>query len=325
MRQPFRGTARAVCLTGLVLLGTLGPVGPVSPVGLVGSARAASSAPAPSPSSSSAPSSAPPTSPAATAPAGPQLGFSGPSQLVETGGPIWIGVAGMPEGWTEAVASSPALAEPVPLVPEPPGLPGGGPGNGRPADPAHTYLVRADIAPGTYTVTLTSGGRTVVTAPLTVVAPGSASITRFVLGPREEFLGGDASVAVRPGAEAVVVLTDYRPADGENSLLVKSPVFERPLKIVRDGPDDPGCKCDDGGTVYSGHARVRHGVRPGTYDMTVVSHHGKETTTRQVTVAGEPVTDPKPWLIGGGAAVLLALAVVVRTVIVRRRREAHQA
>ncbi|MFD7028733.1 hypothetical protein ACFWAR_11940 [Streptomyces sp. NPDC059917] len=317
MRQPLRGAAGAVCLTGLVLLGPVGPVG---------SARAASSAPAPSSSP------APPSSPATTAPgasatpAGPRLGFSGPFQFVETGGPIWIGVAGMPEGWTEAVVSSPALAEPVPLVPEPPGLPGGEPGNGRPADQAHTYLVRADIAPGTYTVTLTSGGRTVVTAPLTVVAQGSAYITRFVLGPREEFLGGDASVAVRPGAEAVVVLTDYRPADGENSLLVKSPVFERPLKIVRNGPDDPGCKCDDGGTVFSGHARVRHGVRPGTYDMTVVSHRGKETTTRRVTIAGEPVTDPKPWLIGGGAAAgLLALAAVVRTVLVRRRRGAHQA
>ncbi|MFI5986924.1 hypothetical protein ACIBEA_39440 [Streptomyces sp. NPDC051555] len=323
MRQPFRGAARAVCLTGLVLFGALGPVG------LAGSARAATPAPVPSattsPSSLSASSSPATTAPAADA--GPQLGFSGPFQFVETGGPIWIGVAGMPEGWTEAVASSPALVEPVPLVPEPPGLPGGGPGNGRPADQEHTYRVRADIAPGTYTVTLTSGGRTVVTAPLTVVAPGSADITRFVLGPREEFLGGDASVAVRPGAEAVVVLTDYRAADGESSLLVKSPVFERPLKIVRNGPDDPGCKCDDGGTVFSGHARVRHGVRPGTYDMTVVSHHGKETTTRRVTIAGEPVTDPKPWLIGGGAAAgLLVLAAVVRTVIVRRRRGgAHQA
>ncbi|MFJ7204395.1 hypothetical protein ACIQWR_12780 [Streptomyces sp. NPDC098789] len=322
MRQPFRGAAGAVCLTGLVLFGALGPVGPVGAVGLAGSARAASPAPAPSTSSSSSPSS----SPATTAPAGPRLGFSGPFQLVETGGPIWIGVAGMPEGWTEAVASSPALVEPVPLAPEPPGLPGGEPGNGRPADQEHTYRVRADIAPGTYTVTLTSGGRPVATAPLTVVAPGSADIRRFVLGPREEFLGGDASVAVRPGAEAVVVLTDDRAADGENSLLVKSPVFERPLKIVRGGPDDPGCKCDDGGTVFSGHARVRHGVRPGTYDMTVVSHHGKETTTRRVTIAGEPVTDPKPWLIGGGAAAgLLVLAAVVRTVIVRRRRRGvHQ-
>ncbi|MER5732772.1 hypothetical protein ABT084_31330 [Streptomyces sp. NPDC002138] len=309
MSKPFGGgagaarAARAVCATGLVLLATVGPVGP------------AAASPVPSPASSSSSSSSSPSSPAADA--GPRLGFSGPFAQIETGGQIWIGLEGMPEGWKEAVVSSPALAEPVPFVPEP----GGQPGTGRAADPAHTYRVRADIAPGSYPVTASSEGRTVATAQLQVVAAGAADITRFAFGPREEFLGGDVSNPVRPGAEALVVLTDYRPADGEKTVVVTSPVFDGPVTLRQDSPDDPGCKCDDGGTVYAGHARVRSGVAAGTYTMTAVSHRGKETTTRRVTIAGDPVADTKPWLIGGvAAAALLGLAAVIRTVIARRRR-----
>ncbi|WP_330333343.1 hypothetical protein OHS33_28935 [Streptomyces sp. NBC_00536] len=306
---------RWVCgmrVSGLVLLGAVAPMGAAHAADADAGARVVAAV-APSPSAS-------PSASATGAPvseAGPRLGFSGPFAQIETGGQIWIGLEGMPEGWKEAVVSSPALAEPVPFVPEP----GGQPGTGRAADPARTYRVRADIAPGTYPVTASSEGRTVATATLTVIEPGSADITRFVLGPRGKFIGGDASVAVRPGAEALVVLTDYRAADGERSVVVKSPVFDGPVTLTRNSPEDPGCKCDDGGTVYAGHGRVRRATAAGTYPMTAVSHHGKETTTRQVTIAGDPVPDRMPWLIGGaGAAALLVLAAVTGTVFARRRR-----
>ncbi|MET9696641.1 hypothetical protein ABZY31_06910 [Streptomyces sp. NPDC006529] len=302
MSYLYRGVGRVVGAAGLVLLVAVGAAGPAGAVGVVNVAGVAGPLEFP------------------RADDGPRLGFSGATTLqIETGERVYVGLEGMPEGWKEAVVSSPALAEPVPFVP----APGGPPGTGQVADPAHTYLVRAGIAPGTYPVAVSSGGRTVATDRITVVAPGAAYISRFAFGPREDFLGGSDSTPVRPGAEARIVLTDYRPADGEKTVVVTSPVFAGPVTLRRDGPDDPGCKCDDGGTVYAGHARVRAGTAVGTYPMTAVSHHGKETTTRQVTIAGERVPDTRPWLIGGiGAAVLLGLSAVFRSVLARRGRKA---
>ncbi|MDJ0383687.1 hypothetical protein [Streptomyces sp. G-G2] len=317
MQHVVRRTVRAVGVTGLVVFGALGAAGPMGPMGPTGPVAAAARtvSPVPGVAPGAGPGAAP--SPSASAPSGgPQVAFDGPFGHIEVGGQLWVGLEGMSEGWQRAEVSSPALAEPVPFVPEP----GGSPGTGRVADDTHQYLIRADIAPGTYPLTVTSGGRTVATAQLTVVARGAADVSRFVFGPEDSFPGGDESAAVRPGGAALVVLTDYSAADGEDSLKVTSPAFGGPVTLRRDSGLDPDCKCDDGGTVYTGRVRVRGGAAAGTYPMTAVSHHGQLTLTRQITVAGDPVSSRSPWLIGGvGAAVLLALGAGLRMVVARRR------
>ncbi|MER6737239.1 hypothetical protein [Streptomyces puniciscabiei] len=131
-------------------------------------------------------------------------------------------------------------------------------------------------------------------------------------------VGGRASrpAPPPPGSDVRVVLTDLRAAPGEDSLTVTSPVFKGPLTIKTDSPDDPGCTCDDGGTVYAGHGQLRGDVPGGRYTVTVVSHHGQQTTkqhvTKQhVTIAGQPVADggDPSWAVTGGvAATGLALA-----------------
>ncbi|MFE9412541.1 hypothetical protein ACFYN0_27670 [Streptomyces sp. NPDC006704] len=132
---------------------------------------------------------------------------------------------------------------------------------------------------------------------MTVKPQDPALIGRFVAGPKGGNLGradSTPNVTVRPGAEIVVLLADVVPAPDEESLTVKSPALHGPLTVEKDSPDDPGCKCDDGSTVYAGHATVRDDLRPGTYALTVVSHHGQSTSTAQLKVAGEPVTSRRP-------------------------------
>lgn len=287
----FRTSVGVIGVTGILLVSSAGPVSP-----------ARTEAVAPSATSTPA--------------AGPRLTHFGPTTNTEVGGPIWFGIEGMPEGWKLVTVTSPALTAPVPLVP----VQDGTPGSGRVVGNTSKYRIRSDIAPGTYVATATSEGRTVAAERLTVVAQGAADIGRFVFGPRDAFPGGTASAAVRPGGEALVVLADAQPGEGEESLVVRSPVFARPLTIRKNSPDDPGCKCDDGTTLYAGHATVREDIAAGTYPMTVVSHHGQQTTTRQVTVAGEPVAPVRRWLIGC-AAVLLVLA-AAGWIVARRRRKA---
>ncbi|MFF2806384.1 hypothetical protein ACFVT2_04220 [Streptomyces sp. NPDC058000] len=234
-------------------------------------------------------------------------------------GPVAFGIAGMPAGTDEVTVTSPALVEPVPLTP----LEKGSVQFVQTDAPGTRHRIRGDIVPGTYPVTATSHGRTVATARIAVVAEGSAVIGRFVVGDAKRPLPGDGDPgAVRPGSDVIVVLTDRQPAAGETSLTVKSPLFDGPLTL-REGEDDPGCKCDDGSTLFGGHTAVRDDIPAGRYPMTVVSHHGQETTTRQVTVAGPIVPHSRlPWLIGGGAAVAL---VALASVAVRRGRRKRQA
>ncbi|QRX90196.1 hypothetical protein [Streptomyces noursei] len=259
--------------------------------------------------------------PGAAAAGDPHLSYAGavPGARVEVNGPVVFGIAGMPAGTDEVTVTSPALVEPVPLTP----LGKGSVEFVQTDAPGTRHRIRGDIAPGTYPVTATSHGRTVATARIAVVAEGSAMIGRFVIGDAKRPLPGDGDrSAVRPGSDVIVVLTDRQPAAGETSLTVKSPLFDGPLTL-REGEDDPGCKCDDGSTLYGGRIAVRDDIPAGRYPMTVVSHHGQETTTRQVTVAGPPVPHSRlPWLIGGGAAVALA---ALAAVAVRRGRRKRQA
>ncbi|MFC3574719.1 hypothetical protein ACFOZ0_15830 [Streptomyces yaanensis] len=185
--------------------------------------------------------------------------------------------------------------------------------------PGSRHRIRPGLHPGIYPVTATSHGRTVATARLKVAAAGSAKIGRFVIGPKDAFPGSGIPAAVRPGSEALVVLTDLRPVPDEDSLTVTSPIFKGALTIRTDSADDPGCKCDDGATLYAGHTTVRNDIPKGHYMLTVVSHHGQQTTRQRVTVAGEPVAQGRPWMIGGVVAAGVVALTAGGGIAVRRR------
>ncbi|NUL02825.1 hypothetical protein HRW07_06085 [Streptomyces lunaelactis] len=287
----FRRAARAAAVTGLALLPLLGAV-----PGQAAEWRAPAATAAPSPSG------------------GPHLEFDW--DKVEVGGRVGVGITGMPPDWDVVTVTCPALKKPIRLTPERQGA-----SQSRQFPDSKGEDVRSDIAPGTYPATATSDGRTVATAQLTVTPEAPASISRFVAGPKGGILGsGDSTpeVTVRPGGEIVVLLADGNPARKEDSLTVKSKAFEGPLTIRTESEDDPGCKCDDGSTVYAGHTTLRDDIPAGTYSLTVVSHHGKKTSSAQLVVSGEPVTHYRAWLIGG--AVILALAGAGGFVMRRRRR-----
>ncbi|MFC5724798.1 hypothetical protein ACFP1Z_32090 [Streptomyces gamaensis] len=143
---------------------------------------------------------------------------------------------------------------------------------------------------------------------------GPAQIRRFALEPAR----------VRPGEKVTVILSDDRAAPDEDTLPLKSPRFAASsrMRLTPPGsPDDPGCKCDDGATVYVGHVTVPYGTASGTYTVTVVSHHGQHTSTAQLTVHGGTGAGSDawvPWAAGCGGAAALAVGTVL--VAGRRRR-----
>ncbi|MGV9245419.1 hypothetical protein [Streptomyces sp. NPDC003710] len=241
--------------------------------------------------------------------------------ILEAGDALWFSIEGMPPGWDKVKVTSPALQEPITLAP----VKEGSTQSVQVNDAGTEHRIRSGLRPGTYPVTATSHGRTVASAQLKVAAEDSAQIGRFVIGPRDRFPGSDKPVSVRPGTDVLVVLTDLRAAPGENSLTVTSPIFKNPLTIKTGSPDDPGCKCDDGGTVYAGHARLRGDVPEGRYTVTVVSHRGQQTTKQHVTVVGRPVTDGgSSWAVTGGVAAA-GLALASGGVFAMRRRRSRKA
>ncbi|MFJ9740016.1 hypothetical protein [Streptomyces sp. NPDC101166] len=236
-------------------------------------------------------------------------------RILEAGDTLWFSVQGMPPGWDTVEITSPALVEPITLTP----LKKGSAESVQTNKAGTEHRIRPGLRPGPYPATATSHGRIVATTRLEVAAEGSAEISRFVIGPADAFPGGDASAAVRPGSDVRLVLTDLRAAPGENSVTVRSPVFDAPVTLTTGSADDPGCKCDDGGTVYAGHARLRGDVPEGHYPLTALSHHGRQTTTRQFTVAGEPVPHGSSRTTAAAAAAATAALASVGVLIVRRR------
>ncbi|MFE2324772.1 hypothetical protein ACFXD5_12785 [Streptomyces sp. NPDC059385] len=227
----------------------------------------------------------------------------------EPGGEFQIGILGMPSGWDTVSVTSPALAQPVPLVPS---------AQGATDSDRNAYEARASVplgvAPGTYALTATSHGRTVATAQLTV-AFGPAMIRRFGILRPDTVLGDP----VRPGSTVTVLLGDDHPMPGEGSLVAKSPAFTKDVRIRTNGPDDPGCKCDDGSTLYTGHTTLRDDLPPGTYPLTVVSHHGRETHTTQIVLAGKAVATGPSWAVWGGIAAAVLVALAGAGALMRRR------
>ncbi|WP_051774334.1 hypothetical protein [Streptomyces sp. NRRL S-237] len=177
-------------------------------------------------------------------------------------------------------------------------------------------VVPLHVVPGTYAPTATGHGRTVAAAHLTVAPSDGAHIRRFgILRPGAVF--GDP---VRPGSTVTVLLADDDAVPGEDSLVATSPAFTKDVRIRTDGPDDPLCKCDDGSTLYTGHTTLRDDVPPGTYPLTVVSHHGLETHTAQIVLAGRPVATGMPRAVWGGIAAVLATLAGAGALVRRRRR-----
>ncbi len=223
---------------------------------------------------------------------------------VKVGGWAAVSITGMSSGWQAVTVTSPALKRPIRLTPRRPGASESkrypyGTGGG----------LREEIPPWTYPMTATSDGRVVASANLTVTAPAPAEITRFVAGRTGTPLGVDDAtpkVVVRPGVTIVVLLADVHAARNEDALTVKSPAFRMPLTIKTDSPDDPGCKCTDGTTVYAGHTALRPDLPAGTYRITVTSHHGQNTSTAELKVAGPPEGRSRPWLITGAVVLVLA-------------------
>lgn len=277
-----RSTVRAATVIGLALL---------TPWWGLASAASAD-APAPTASASSA--------------SRPQLEFFS-GYRVEAGDSFGVGIRNMPAGWDEVTVTSPALAKPIHLTPD-----GRGSRDSALLPTTGGYPVRADAAPGSYTLTATSHGRAIATARLEVAPVNSLTIRRFgVLTPATRM-----GEPVRPGSRVVVVLADDHFAESGGSRVVRSPAFEHDVTIRTQSPDDPGCKCDDGSTLYAGHITLRHDLRPGKYPLTAVAGHGHRPVSAQVTVAGEPVSHSGAWLVGGAVAGALALG----TVGVLRRR-----
>ncbi|WP_053730127.1 hypothetical protein [Streptomyces sp. WM6378] len=172
---------------------------------------------------------------------------------------------------------------------------------------------------------LTRDGHTLASARPTATPRAPAAIARFVAGPRSGNLGRADStprVTVRPGSQIVVLLADRSPDPDEDTLTVRSRAFEAPMTITtEDEEDDPGCKCDDGATVYSGHTAVRGDLPAGTYPLTVVSHGGHHTSTARLRVGDKSLGRHGSWLISGGVALALTglLALVLRHRLRHRR------
>ncbi|MFF8989028.1 hypothetical protein ACF09H_03455 [Streptomyces sp. NPDC014983] len=235
-------------------------------------------------------------------------------RLLTAGDPLWFSIDGMAPGWDRVTVASLALEKPVFLVPVRKGA-----RQSTELDEIAAPLVRPGLRAGTYPVTATSHGRTVATARLRVAAADAAEISRFVIGPTNRLPGGDTPAPVRPGSDVRLVLVDLRPAS-EDSLTVRSPIFAGPVTIRTGSADDPGCKCDDPGTVYAGHARVRGDVPAGRYPLTAVSHHGRQTTERHVTVVGAPAGHGGGHGPAIGAAATAGAVLVAGAVVAVRRR-----
>ncbi len=257
-------------------------------------------------------------SPAAATDA-PRLTYFGSLPKLDVGGEVAFNAWNVPTGAEKVIVTSPALTEPVPLSPMEKGSTTFVQTD-RPGRPP--YAIRDDVSPGTYPVTAASQGHTIATARLTVVARGMAAVDRFVIHPKSAGPCSNIPAPVRPGSSVKVLIADRRLGLDDDTLTIESPVFKHPL-TVKKGADDPGCKGDDGATVYGGHATLAQDIPAGQYPMTVVGRHRRQGITQQVTLAGKPVSQHEhPWLIGAAIATGVITLAAVGGFIVRHKRRA---
>ncbi|MGK5546652.1 hypothetical protein ACSNOH_18255 [Streptomyces sp. URMC 127] len=154
------------------------------------------------------------------------------------------------------------------------------------------------VRDGTYKVTLYGpGGRVVDEKPLTVRAarPGDRDYTGRARGPA--FFGTSPASGpedarerghrVAAGGTVNVLWRDRAPDPGEEErLTATSPAFERPVRLRRDDS-----KAGDGDDPrYFAPARIRPGLAPGTYAVTVASHHGRVRKVAHLEVTAASAT-----------------------------------
>ncbi|MGW1805691.1 hypothetical protein [Streptomyces sp. NPDC002078] len=192
--------------------------------------------------------------------------------------------------------------------------------------------LRYTLHDGTYAVWVTdAGGKRRAEARLEIrsARPGDDDYVGQAKGPA--FFGKQGYLydarakgfTIAAGRTVYVRWEDAHPDLGEQErMAATSPAFQTPAKLTFDVPK--GHEGDD--PVFWGPARIKPGLKPGRYPVTVVSHHGRVTQTGYLTVTQGPARDdggrklPTAAWAGAacGAFVLSAAAVLVA----RRRRRA---
>ncbi len=111
-------------------------------------------------------------------------------------------------------------------------------------------------------------------------------------------------------------------AGEEERLTATSAAFDAPVPLRRD--DSKAADGDD--PRFYGPARIRDGLTPGSYPVTIVSHHGRVKKTGHVLVTQADGAGGGPGdglLLTGAGAGVAALAAVGGALGFRRRRLAR--
>ncbi|MFJ2847593.1 hypothetical protein ACIPD2_39135 [Streptomyces griseofuscus] len=248
----------------------------------------------------------------------PRVTYFGPLEKITVGGEIEFNAWNIPAGTDKLVVSSPALDQPVQLIP---------------AKDVRGFFVekdsmpavgtRDDISPGTYPVTARADSHVIATAQLVVAARHSTPQRRFVVYPTNAPACDNTPTFVSPGRDAYVVLT-LEPTDtSRGEPTVTSEAFQHDVHLKEGGVGLDRCLGDDGATVYQGRAQVRDDLPPGEYDMTVAGRSARQAIVQKVTVAGQAAAhnDSVSWPTAGGAAAAAVLLVGSGFVVWRRRRK----
>ncbi len=189
--------------------------------------------------------------------------------------------------------------------------------------------LRADLADGRYAFDLYGpDGRRIAEKSLTVRAarPGDSDYLGKARGPAffppfDIDKAREHGYRVRAGGRVYVLWKDAYPDPGEeNRLSASSPAFTHPVNLRLD--DSKAADGDD--PRYYALATVRTGLRPGTYPVTVVAHHGRVRRTNYLTITAGPAPRRSVtagpgtgWL--GATGGLLALTALGAYVVHRRR------
>ncbi|MGK5731598.1 hypothetical protein [Streptomyces sp. URMC 124] len=219
----------------------------------------------------------------------PSFSVTTPGQVLRPGERLWMAYDDLYPGETGRSFSvhSPAFRAPVRLTHDPSSTDWNNP---------RLFSGAAELPPGTrdgtYKVTLYgAGGRVVDEKPLVVRAarPGDRDYVGRARGPaffdaRAETGPEDARAhghRVPAGGTVNVLWRDRSPDRGEEErLTATSPAFERPVRLRRD--DSKAADGDD--PRYFAPARIRRGLAPGSYEVTVASHHGRVTKVGKLQV-----------------------------------------
>ncbi|AKJ15442.1 hypothetical protein ABB07_36890 [Streptomyces incarnatus] len=154
---------------------------------------------------------------------------------------------------------------------------------------------------------------------------GQARGPAFFVNEGYVFSARDKGFRTAAGRTVYVKWQDAHPDPGEEEhMTATSPAFRSPAKLEFDVIK--GHELDD--PIFWGPARIKPGLAPGTYPVTVVSHRGRVKKTSYLTVTQDPSRRDSPkglptavWLGAGiGGIALGAVAAVL--VVSRRRRSA---